>query len=64
MTKKFKIILALARHFELFLIHDNLYRLLPYRRRGADNLDYVYTTPERNNAGKIYLRLHYAVTVL
>ena len=27
-------------------------------------LDYVYTTPERNNAGKIYLRLHYAVTVL
>ena len=27
-------------------------------------LDYVYTTPEQNNAGKIYLRLHYAVTVL
>ena len=38
MTKKFKIILALARHFELFLIHDNLWRLLPYRRHGADNL--------------------------
>ena len=26
--------------------------------------DYVYTTPERNNAGKIYLRLHYPITVL
>ena len=38
MTKKFKIILALARHFELFLIHDNLCRLLQYRRREADNL--------------------------
>ena len=38
MTKKIKIILALARHFELFFIHDNLCRLLPYRWRGADNL--------------------------
>ena len=28
------------------------------------DLDYVYTTPERNNAGKIYFHLHYAVTVL
>ena len=32
--------------------------------KSVDILDYVYTTPERNNAGKIYLRLHYAVTVL
>ena len=26
-------------------------------------LDYVYTTPERNNAGRIYERLHYTVVV-
>ena len=24
-------------------------------------LDYVYTTPERNNVGRIYMRLHYTV---
>ena len=23
--------------------------------------DYVYTTPERNNAGRIYVRLHYTI---
>ena len=27
------------------------------------DLDYVYTTPERNNAGRIYERLHYTVVV-
>ena len=29
----------------------------------AEILDYVYTTPERNNAGRIYERLHYTVVV-
>ena len=37
---------------------ENVYLVLP-----PELLDYVYTTPERNNAGRIYERLHYTVVV-
>ena len=43
---------------------DAILNLQLFNNENLSNLDYVYTTPERNNAGKIYFRLHYADTIL